>query len=99
MKKLNKKMIMIMKIIEILLYLLIGKLLNFNDINKDISINIININVDQDFKINDLLPDINYLSELLTKEDIELKNNCYNLIERNDISINPEYLDLCQKFI
>jgi hypothetical protein len=92
-------MIMIMKIIEILLYLLIGKLLNFNDINKDISINIININVDQDFKINDLLPDINYLSELLTKEDIELKNNCYNLIERNDISINPEYLDLCQKFI
>lgn len=88
-----------MKIIEILLYLLIGKLLNFNDINKDISINIININVDQDFKINDLLPDINYLSELLTKEDIELKNNCYNLIERNDIPINPEYLDLCQKFI
>ena len=88
-----------MKIIEILLYLLIGKLLNFNDINKDISINIININIDQDFKINDLLPDINYLSELLTKEDIELKNNCYNLIERNDISINPEYLDLCHKFI
>jgi hypothetical protein len=92
-------MIAIMKIIEILLYLLIGKLLNFNDINKDISINIININVDQDFKIKDLLPDINYLSELLTKEDIELKNNCYNLIERNDISINPEYLDLCHKFI
>ena len=88
-------MIGIMKIIEILLYLLIGKLLN---INKDTSINIININVDLNFKINDSLPDINYLSELLTKEDIKLKNNCYNLIERNDISINPEYLDLCHSY-
>lgn len=89
-----------MKIIDILLCVFIGKLFNIYDINHDISINIININIDQDLKINDLLPDINNLYKLiLASEDIELKNNCYHLIERNDISINPEYLDLCEKFI
>ena len=57
---------MIYRISEIILFICIGKLLNYKEIKNDISINIININIDPNFSINDILPHIDKLYEYIT---------------------------------
>lgn len=62
---------MIYRISEIILFICIGKLLNYKEIKNDISINIININIDPNFSINDILPHIDKLYEYITHNEIE----------------------------
>ena len=98
---------MFLKILEILSCICIGKFLNFKEIKNDISINIININIDKGFYLDSIFNYLdsifNYLGisyELMTEEEL-----CLSLFEKKGIIINKDleniqdYIPICDKYM
>ena len=82
---------MFSKFFEILVCICIGKFLNFKEIKNDISINIININIEK-FELFDILPNpyfyLEYL-ENLTASDPIIWENTHNGIINKDYENTP----------
>ena len=91
---------MFLKILEILSCICIGKFLNFKEIKNDISINIININIDKDFYLDSIFNYLGISYELMTEEEL-----CLSLFEKRGIIINKDleniqdYIPICDKYI
>lgn len=70
----------------------------FNELKNDISINLININLDSGCELNNIIPDI---SEMLVDIDyfnlISNEELCLSLFDKKEINI--DHYELCNKYI
>jgi len=81
-------------------FIILLNLYSFNELKNDISINLININLDSECELNNIIPDISRMLmnfdyfNLISNEDL-----CLSLFEKNEFNIDPEYQELCNKYI
>ena len=79
-------------------FIILLNLYSFNELKNDISINLININLDSDCELNNIIPDI---SEMLVDIDyfnlISNEELCLSLFDKKDINI--DHYELCNKYI
>lgn len=79
-------------------FIILLNLYSFNELKNDISINLININLDSGCELNNIIPDI---SEMLVDIDyfnlISNEELCLSLFEKNEFKI--DHYELCNKYI
>ena len=89
-------MLKILNIIKFFIILL--NLYSFNELKNDISINLININLDSDCELNNNIPDISRM--LIDFDYFNLISNeelCLSLFDKKEINI--DHYELCNKYI
>jgi len=79
-------------------FIILLNLYFFNELKNDISINLININLDSGCELNNIIPDI---SEMLVDIDyfnlISNEELCLSLFDKKEINI--DHYELCNKYI
>ena len=79
-------------------FIILLNLYSFNELKNDISINLININLDSDCELNNIIPDISKMLidyfNLISNEEL-----CLSLFDKKEFNIDPEYQELCNKYI
>lgn len=77
-------------------FIILLNLYSFNELKNDISINLININLDSDCELNNIIPDISKMLidyfNLISNEEL-----CLSLFDKKDINI--DHYELCNKYI
>jgi hypothetical protein len=89
-------MLKILNIINFFIILL--NLYSFNELKNDISINLININLDSECELNNIIPDISRM--LIDFDYFNLISNeelCLSLFDKKEFNI--DYYELCNKYI
>lgn len=81
-------------------FIILLNLYSFNELKNDISINLININLDSDCELNNIIPDISRM--LIDFDYFNLISNeelCLSLFDKKEFNIDHEYQELCNKYI
>ena len=79
-------------------FIILLNLYSFNELKNDISINLININLDSDCELNNIIPDISRM--LIDFDYFNLISNeelCLSLFDKKEF--NSDHYELCNKYI
>jgi hypothetical protein len=79
-------------------FIILLNLYSFNELKNDISINLININLDSECELNNIIPDISRM--LMNFDYFNLISNeelCLSLFDKKEFNIDQ--YELCNKYI
>ena len=88
-------MLKLLNIINFFIILL--NLYSFNELKNDISINLININLDSGCELNNIIPDISRMLIDFDYFNLSNEESCLSLFDKKEFNI--DHYELCNKYI